>query len=317
METRANYLVVATFVVAIVAISVVAASLLLNLQPLPEARAFYEIYFKGSVAGLKAKAPVSLSGIPIGSVRKVEIDHADPSGVHVTVEVRRDAAIKADSIASLEINFMFGDASISITAGSNAALPLAVLPGHAYPLIASQPSQLQSIAAWAADFMQRTIEVLDALTIILNDENRQVITQRLQTAEKATREGMVEAKRLGDALDQYDVMLRVGPAQVTDLNASLLRLTQGLDAATAALDDVDAVIKTVGVWVRNVDNSLPEIRDQQLAGARSTMHDLAGMISEWRGIVRRVARTVDDVERDPSRALFGGATGGGYRPGSR
>src|SRR5690348_3326927 len=191
METRANYLVVATFVVAIVAISVVAAILLLNLEPLPEARAFYEIYFKGSVAGLKVNAPVSLSGIPIGSVRKVEIDHQDPSGVHVTVEVRKDAAIRADSIASLEINFMFGDVSISITAGSNAAPPLAVLPGHAYPLIASQPSQLQSIAAWAADFMQRTIEVLDALTVILNDENRQVITQRLETAEKATREGIV------------------------------------------------------------------------------------------------------------------------------
>lgn len=314
METRANYLVVATFVVAIVAITVVAAILLLNLQPLPEARAFYEIYFRGSVAGLKVKAPVSLSGIPIGSVRKVEIDHADPAGVHVTVEVRKDAAIKADSIASLEINFMFGDAGISITGGSNAAPPLAVLPGHAYPLIASQPSQLQSIAAWAADFMQRTTEVLDALTIILNDENRQVISQRLQVAEEATARGVVEAKRVGDALDQYDAMLRAGPAQVTDLNGSLLRLTQGLDTATSALDDVDAVIKSVGAWVRSLDNSLPAIRDEQLPLVRSTMHDLEGMFSEARGIVRRLARYIDDVERDPARALFGGASGGGYRP---
>ena len=314
METRANYLVVATFVVTIFAISVVAAILLLNLQPLPEARAYYEIYFKGSVAGLKVNAPVSLSGIPIGSVRKVEIDHEDPSGVHVIVEVRKDSAIRADSIASLEINFMFGDVSISIAAGSNAAPPLAVLPGHAYPVIASQPSQLQSIAAWVADFMQRTIEVLGALTVMLDDENRQVISQRLQAAEEATAQGVVEAKRLGDALDRYDSLLRGGSAQVTELNGSVLRLTQGLDTATSALNDVDAVIKSVGEWVRNFDNSVPAIRDQQLAVARTTMHDLAGMISEARGIVRHLARTVDDVERDPSRALLGGARAGGYRP---
>jgi len=317
METRANYFLVASFVVAIVALSVIGAIWLLNIQPLPEARAYYEIYFKGSVAGLKVNAPVSLSGIPVGSVRKVEIDHQDPSGVHVIVEVRKDTAIKADSIASLEINFMFGDASISITAGGNAAPPLAVLPGHAYPVIASQPSQLQSIAAWVADFMQRTIEVLDALSVMLNDENRQVISQRLQTAEEATAQGVVEAKRLGDALDRYDSMLRGGPEQVTELNGSVLRLTQGLDSATSALDDVDAVIKSVGEWVRNFDNSVPAIRDQQLAVARTTMHDLAGMISEARGIVRHLARTVDDVERDPSRALFGGARAGGYKPGSR
>lgn len=314
METRANYLVVASFVVAIIAITVAAAILLLNLQPLPQARAYYEIYFRGSVAGLKINAPVSLSGIPIGNVRKIELDHEDPSRVHVTVEVRKDAAIKSDSIASLEINFMFGDASISISAGSNAAPPLATLPGHAYPLIASQPSQLQSIAAWAADFMLRTSEVLDTLTVMLDEENRQAISQRLQTAEEATAKGVVEAKRLGDRLDQYDSMVRVGPAQVTELNGSLLQLTQGLDTATTALGDVDAVIKSVGAWARNFDNSLPGIRDQQLAVARTTMHDLEGMFSEARDIVRRVARYIAGVERDPRRALFGGASGGGYRP---
>ena len=88
METRANYLVVASFVVAIVVCTIGAAILLLNLHPFPDTRARYDIYFRGSVAGLKVQAPVYLSGIPIGTVRKVELDPQDPGIVHVTIEVK-------------------------------------------------------------------------------------------------------------------------------------------------------------------------------------------------------------------------------------
>ena len=101
METRANYVLVASFMLVIVACTVGAAILLLNLAPFPSARSFYDIYFQGSVEGLKTEAPVSLSGIPIGNVRKIEINPQDSSEVHVTVEVRKDAAIRSDSIASL------------------------------------------------------------------------------------------------------------------------------------------------------------------------------------------------------------------------
>src|SRR5579885_1380948 len=80
METRANYLVVVSFVIVILAATAGGAILLLNLHPFPDTRAYYDIYFQGSVVGLKVEAPVSLSGIPIGNVRKVQLDPADPCG---------------------------------------------------------------------------------------------------------------------------------------------------------------------------------------------------------------------------------------------
>src|SRR5215472_12891069 len=186
METRANYLLVASFVIVIVAIAATGAIWLLNLQPLSEGRAYYEILFRSSVAGLKVNAPVTLSGIPVGSVRKIENDHADPAIVHVVIEVRRDRAIKADAVASLDVNLMLGDVSIGITPGSNSAPPPSVLPGHTYPLIASQPSQLQSITTWLVELMQRTIDISDVLLKMLNDENRQVISEGLQTVGEVT-----------------------------------------------------------------------------------------------------------------------------------
>jgi phospholipid/cholesterol/gamma-HCH transport system substrate-binding protein len=314
METRANYFLVASFVVAIVALSIIGAIWLLDLHPLPDTRAYYEIDFHGSVAGLKVNAPVSLSGIPIGSVRKIELDHEDPSKVHVTIQVEKGVAIKADSVASLDINFMFGDASISITPGSNSASALAVLPGHAYPLIASETSQLQSITTWAADFMQRTIKVSDALLKMLDDANRQAISEGLQTAAEATGRAVGQAEDLGNTIDADGSIVRDAHAQVTVFNTSLVGLRQGIDTARTDLDDADAVVKTVGEWARNLDNTLSGVRDQQLAAARSMMSDFEGFVSNGRDVVHRLARYIDDFERDPTRTLFGKPRGGGYKP---
>jgi len=314
METRANYLLVASFVLAIVGLAAIGAIWLLNLSPLPESRAFYDIYFKGSVVGLKVDAPVSLSGIPIGNVRKIALDPDDPSQVHVTIEVQKGAAtIKTDSVASLDVNFMFGDASISITGGSRSALPLAASPGRAYPIIIGQ-AQLQSIETQLADFMQRTIEVSDALIKMLDDRNRQSISEALQASEQATARAVGRTQDFGDTIDTADSIVRQAHAQIIGFNASLLNITQGLDNASADLKDMDAVVKEVGDWARDFDSALSATRQQQVAASLNTMRDLEGAISDARALVGRFARYIDDLGRDPSRALFGKPSSGGYRP---
>ena len=69
-------------------------------------------------------------------------------------------------------------------------------------------------------------------------------------------------------------------------------------------------------WVigRDFDNALTATRRQQLAEFRNTMSDLEGVFSEARDMVHRLARYIDDLERDPARALFGKSSGAGYRP---
>ena len=315
METRANYLLVATFVLVIVAFSVSSAIWLLNVQLLPETRTYYDINFSGSVAGLKVGAPVSLSGIPIGSVRKIENDPEDPSRVVVRIEVRKDAAIGADSVASLDIvNLMLGDLSIGITAGTRSAPPLTTLPGHAYPLIYSQPSQLQSVTTLAAYLVQRTIEVSGTLIEMLNDENRQAISKGLQTAEQITARAVGQTANFGNTIDMGASMIANGRAQVIAFNTSLPKIAQGLDTANSDVNDMDAVIKEVGNWARDFDNALTATRRQQVAEYRNAMSDLEGVISDARNLVHRFARYIDGLQRDPHRTLFGETGVGGYRP---
>lgn len=311
METRANYLLVASFVLGMVACTVGAAVWILGLHPFPETRAYYEIYFNGSVAGLKTGAPVFLSGIPIGNVRKVELDREDPSGVHVTIEVRKDAAIKSDSLATLEVDFIFGDASVGITAGSGSAPPLSVLPGHAYPIVASSASQLQSVAAWAADFVQRTIAVSDTLIEMLDDENRQAISETLQTMEQTTARA-AKTQRVAGMIDWIGAAVHDLAADGDAFRAKLLELRGSIVTAESGIDEASAIVKQVDGWIRDFDKLVQGIRPEQarLIGA---LRDLDGTIRDARELVGHLTREVDDFERDPTHTLLGKPRGG-YSP---
>ena len=313
METRANYLLVASFVLAIIACSIAAAILLLNLHPIPATRAFYEIYFNGSVAGLKIGAPVSEAGIPIGTVRKIELDPEDPNAVHVTIEVRKDAPIRSDSIASLDVNLVYGDASISLTAGTERAPPFTVLPGRAYPIIGSRASQLEGFAERATDFMQRTIEVSDTLIEFLDDRKLQAISEGLQTAQRSMAGAVGQARDIGSMIDEAGATVHEAQAQDIALQARLREISESLVTAQANLQDATAIIKRVDDWVDGFDQVVQGLRPL-LTGMSGNLRDLDGTILEARGLVGHFARYVDDLARHPHAELFGKTGAGGYRP---
>ncbi|GEM_PF-2613277 len=311
METRANYLVVVSFVIVILAATAGGAILLLNLHPFPDTRAYYDIYFQGSVVGLKVEAPVSLSGIPIGNVRKVQLDPADPSAVHVTIEVRKGASIRTDSIASLDVSLVFGEASISISGGSERAPLLAALPGQPYPVIKSQPSQFS--ASWVEDLVQRALEISETLDSMLDERGRQAISQKLQDAEQATAQAKDMAERLGGVIDRADGTVHDAHDQAAALGAKLDDLKRALIAVESGVDEADGIVKRVNAWIRDLDALVQQIRPEQLDVTQNTLRDLHGNISQLRVVVSQVARYVNDFERDPVQTLFG-KTRAGYKP---
>jgi phospholipid/cholesterol/gamma-HCH transport system substrate-binding protein len=311
METRANFVLVLSFVAVIVASAIIGAIVLLNLQPFPDTRAFYEIRFRGSVVGLKVDAPVSLSGIPIGNVRKVQIDPEDPSVVDVTIEVQKGAAIRADSIASLDVSLVFGDVSISITGGSERAPPLVASAGHPVPIIPSTAPQLT--ATQAEDLIRRTIEVSDLLIGMLDDKGRQAISERLESAQQTTASLAGTAERVGSFLDDSGVIVHDAHGQVITLTAKLDDVSRTLESAQTQIGDAEAVVRNVSIWVGDLDKLIQGIRPDQLDLTRNTLTDLHGTISQLRLTVSHLARYVDDFARDPTQFLLG-KTQAGYRP---
>jgi len=311
METRANFVLVFSFVAVIVAAAVIGAISLLNLQPFPDTRAFYEIHFRGSVVGLKVGAPVSLSGIPIGNVRKVQIDSSDPAIVDVTIEVQKGAAIRANSIASLDVSLVFGDVSVSITGGGEGAPLLIASASQPYPIIPSTAPQLT--ATQAEDLIRRIIEVSDLLIGMLDEKGRQAISDRLQSAEETTASLVSTGDKVGRFLDDSGETVHDAHQQAITLTAKLDDVARTLESAQAQLDDADGFVRNVSTWVRDLDKLVQGIRPDELDLTQNTLRELHGNISQLRLTVSHLARYVEDFARDPVQFLFG-KTQAGYRP---
>ena len=142
METRAHYVAVGAFVLAMIVLAFAAVLWLARAQ-LTTQYANYDIYFKGPVTGLRNSAPVEYSGVPVGKVAEIKIvpfqkvcrersnGEAPASMIRVTVEIDANVEIKPDVRASVETNILSGVSYILIVKGTQAAPVLAAKPASA------------------------------------------------------------------------------------------------------------------------------------------------------------------------------------------
>ena len=116
METRANYVLIGVFTLAVV---FGAFGFVWWLERAGEGggRKSYEIVFDSSVSGLRPGAPVHFNGIRVGEVGALRLDSTDPRKVVVTVSVASAVPVRADTRASLEYQGLTGIASVAMAGG--------------------------------------------------------------------------------------------------------------------------------------------------------------------------------------------------------
>ena len=139
METRANYLLVGSFVLILV-FGLIGFVIWLAKVEFDTQFARYDIYFSGSVTGVQTGSPVKYRGINVGEVISVKIDPDNVARVLVTIEIRSDTPIREDTVATLTIQGLAGGVFLQLTGGTHDAQPLVAKEGQRHPEIASRAS---------------------------------------------------------------------------------------------------------------------------------------------------------------------------------
>src|SRR5256885_3961793 len=135
METRAHYVAVGAFVLAVIFLAFVAVLWLGRAEFAQDTKRYY-IYFRGSVAGLNKGSQVQYNGIPVGRVIDIRVDPGNLEQIQVTVEIDTSIVdIKSDARAFLEANILNGIATVQIRGGTQEASDLVPRPGHKYAVI--------------------------------------------------------------------------------------------------------------------------------------------------------------------------------------
>src|SRR5206468_9522655 len=139
METRANYVLIGAFTLAVIA---AAFGFVLWFQSLhtTKQRSPLRVVFEGPASGLRNGGSVNFNGIRIGEVMSVKLDN--PRRVVALAMIENSAPIRKDTLVGLEFQGLTGVAAISLKGGDEAAPPVP-LDEDGVPVLSADPSVLR------------------------------------------------------------------------------------------------------------------------------------------------------------------------------
>lgn len=334
METRASYVLVGAFVLALVVATVGFVVWLAKVE-LDRSFALFDIYFAGSVSGLREGGSVQYHGVPVGTVAAITIDPENVEQVLVTIEVGADTPIREDVVATLQIQGITGLSFVQLTGGSNDAALLKAKEGQRHPVIASKPSQLERVFETVPELVQRFTELVERAKILLNDDNQDAFAQTLANIRDLTGALAAETDTIHATLE--DTRATVGALRVTaedaqllarDLRTSAERLTTSVETALAQITTTAATAdsQVVGIGegaratlgrINETAESATRLAEEFTALVRENrgplqafsetgLYELSQFITEARSLVQVLTHIAAQVERDPTRFLLGG-----------
>jgi phospholipid/cholesterol/gamma-HCH transport system substrate-binding protein len=301
METRANYVLVGAFVLICIAGLFVAILWVAGSQ-FREEYTYYRTYFTGAVTGLGKGTVVRYNGIDAGHVYDVAIDDADPRRVIVTLQIDPKVKLHVDSVATLESQGLTGATFVEVEGGTATSPLVMAEPGQPYPVIPSKPSTLQLLAQSGPAMVQDLKTAGERFGDLLSDQNRKAIAETLEHLNATTAEIDSHAEEFGKTL----MSLRTS---TETLNRTLLSADRAINSADRTLQSVDHAVgaiqtasDTANVTVQKVGH-LADDADKVVNGQSITQFTL--LMAQTRALVASVTRLSNDLEREPTKLLFG------------
>jgi phospholipid/cholesterol/gamma-HCH transport system substrate-binding protein len=298
METRASYIAVGSFVVALLA-GIIIAFIWFAGSQLSEHALRYETYFASVGSGLSAGSPVRVNGVQLGRVAEVALDPNDPTRVRVIMDIDAHAPIRSDSVATLEIQSLAGTTAIEISAGTKEAPPIELSDGHRYPVVWSRESNLSQIVDAVPNLLLKITALTDRLGEVVNDQNRQALSDTLDNLSQLT--AVAAAHR-----EDIASLLQDGAADARDLNKVIANLNDMSKKLDQIADNANATVRNLNGLVQDNRTSLKDF-------AQNGLQQYQQLAVDTRALVAELSRAVNSLERDPSSVLYGDRRQG-YRP---
>ncbi|MBW8707738.1 MAG: MCE family protein [Alphaproteobacteria bacterium] len=251
--------------------------------------AYYQANFKGPVTGLGKGTITRYNGIEVGRITDLSFDPADPSRVIVTVQVQPNLNIREDSIASIDSQGLTGGAFVEISGGSANSPLLVAREGQRYPVLRTKQSTFAQLQQSAPEVVAKLNVAASRLNDLLNDNNRRAIAHVLANLDETTQ---VIARRSADI-----------DSTIANANKAMANLSDATNSLRPTLSHVDLTVQKYG---KVADDADAFINGDGLA-------QLSDLIGEMRRLVANLTQFSDQLNRTPTKLLFGDRRKG-YEP---
>ena len=266
METRANYVLIGSFTVAVIA---AAFGFVLWFQSLhtTKARSPLRIVFEGPAAGLRNGGSVNFNGIRVGEVISVKLDN--PRRVVALAMVENNAPIRKDTLVGLEFQGLTGVAAISLKGGEEAAPPVP-LDEDGIPVLTADPNRLQDVT----EAIRGTLQNINRVVA----DNQQTVRNSLHNLETFSNSLARNAERIDAIMARVDSVM----GQADHLMLGLNSIAGGKDGG-----ELFQTVKSIRELAEDFDKRSGAL----MADGRRTLGD--------------ISRAVNNFDRNPTRVIFG------------
>jgi len=269
METRANYVLIGSFTLAVIAAAI---GFVLWFQSLhtTKQRGPLRVIFEGPAAGLRNGGSVNFNGIRVGEVISVKLDN--PRRVVALAMIENSAPIRKDTLVGLEFQGLTGVAAISLKGGEEAAPPVP-LDQDGVPVLTADPARLQDVT----EAIRGTLQNINRVVA----DNQEAVRNSLKNLEVFTQSLARNSERIDNVMARVDGVMGKADSLMLGLNS----LAGGKDGGELML-----TVKSI----RELADDFDKRSGALMTDGRRTLGD--------------ISRAVNNFDRNPTRVLFGASS---------
>ena len=314
METRANYVLIGTFSIVVVALLIGFALWAAKFASDSEWRE-YDVVFSEAVTGLGIGGTVQYNGITVGAVRKMVIDPVDPEKVLVRIRIDASTPIKIDTEAQLAIVGLTGISQIQLKSFKANSPDLIGTEKYPIPRISAKESALSKLFSSTGDISTTASNLLLRLNKTFSDENIKNLSDTLENLEKIS--GTISDERQDLALLIHDARTAVAKLDSTlkSVDSMALKLDQGVvNELPALVIKLDRALTQYEQLGKNA-NKLLESNDDALNNfSQQGLAQVGPAIAELRTLLRQLRNVASQLEERPNALVTGKSTTEEFKP---
>ena len=249
----------------------------------------YYIHTTELPSGLKVDSTVKFIGVPAGSVSDINFVDDKNALINITMKIREDLPIKADSIASIEVQAISGVASINISRGTKD-----FKPGDK-PILKLEESLFSKLGNNAENITLKINQTLDKVDGFFSAENISHIESILRNIDKFTQvltdeNGLSEVdsivknvKKFTDSLNKTDTK-----ELAKNLNTLIASANSVFKSANSVVNGYSSLQDIVTQKVKNGEYDLRNTVSPLLREASEFLNGFDKTLREFRGALQRL-----------------------------
>lgn len=249
----------------------------------------YYIHTTELPSGLKVDSTVKFIGVPAGSVSDINFVDDKNALINITMKIREDLPIKADSVASIEVQAISGVASINISRGTKD-----FKPGDK-PILKLEESLLSKLGNNAENITLKINQTLDKVDGFFSAENISHIESILRNIDKFTQvltdeNGLSEVdsivknvKNFTDSLNKTDTK-----ELAKNLNTLIASANSVFKSANLAVIGYSSLQDILTQKVKNGEYDLRNTVSPLLREASEFLNGFDKTLREFRGALQRL-----------------------------